>query len=578
MNIQREIQIANKTMKNPQREVFLVKKNIKEFNKYINKFEKMDERDLQSYIGSKFQSDLQEYSSIPGTRIISRKIDTISNLIYNPEIVKSIYEKVKDESIGPIDYEGCYEDKEQCKTLIIKEALIRCKMLEDMKETLKIADTKKIKDKEMQKYLKAIEKNDDQKIIEVLKIMNQELQEKEKNISIKNLVFVGKFLKEYGVLEREAEMQNSNYKKLGLDKLEVTIESDKDGNIGVNDLFEENYLRNLSNKQLTILNAFWQNRYTKIVDDIVDTLFIYNKMNLWERSNRNEIEKISNEKILNILLQKNICSNIFKKRFKYENRNIKRKVLDNNSFGKMYIDLSNIDENAQKEYHNYFKDKIQESKNDLITDFTDVVPMQNLITNTYRKKDDALNACIIGVMSSRNNFNWGYIPEIKDNRNSIERDEKFVLIGFDYPGFNMPLRVHINKNSLISLIKNNKGDTTIPEYKNPEDFEVGGRIVPTNVLMPLTLKMESEIIRYNKEVNRDNTKYSNIKIIKHFSNFITKRVKGIKKSTEQTKYVDINSKIAQLSKEVPLDEANEALKFLNEITKENKIKGVGIDD
>ena len=142
----------------------------------------------------------------------------------------------------------------------------------------------------------------------------------------------------------------------------------------------------------------------------------------------------------------------------------------------------------------------------------------------------------------------------------------------------MPLRVHINKNSLISLIKKYKGDTTIPEYKNPEDFEVGGRIVPTNVLMPLTLKMESEIIRYNKEVNRDNTKYSNIKIIKHFSNFITKRVKGIKKSTEQTKYVDINSKIAQLSKEVPLDEANEALKFLNEITKENKIKGVGIDD
>lgn len=578
MNIQREIQIANKIIKDPQREVFLVKKSIKEFNKYINKFEKMDERDLKSYIVNKFQSNLQEYSSIQGTRIISRKIDTISNLIYNPEIVKSIYEKVKDESIGTIDYEGYYEDKEQCKTLIIKEALIRCKMLEEMKEKLKIVDTKKIKDKEIQKYLKAIEKNDAQKIIEVLKIMNQELQEQEKNISIKNLVFVGKFLKEYGVLEREAEMQNSNYKKLGLDKLEVTIESDKDGNIGVNDLFEENYLSNLSNEQLTILNVFWQNRYTKIVDDIVDTLFIYNKMNLWEKSNRNEIEKISNEKILNILLQKNICSNILKKRFKYEKRDIKRKVLDNNSFGEMNIDLSNIDENAQKEYHNYFKDKIQESKNDLITDFIDVVPMQNLITNAYRKKDDTLNACIICVMSSRKNFNWGYIPEIKDNRNSIERDEKFVLIGFDYPGFNMPLRVHINKNSLISLIKNNKGDTTIPEYKNPEDFEVGGRIVPTNVLMPLTLKMESEIIRYNKEVNRDNTKYSNIKIIKHFSNFITKRVKGIKNSTEQTKYVDINSKIAQLSKEVPLDEANEALKFLNEITKENKIKGVGIDD
>ena len=158
MNIQKEIQIANKIIKNPKREVFLVKKNIEEFNKYINKFEEIDERELKSYIISKFQSDLQEHSKIHGTKIISRKIDTISNLIYNPAIVKSIYEKVKDESIGNIDYEEYYDDKEQCKTLIIKEALIRCKMLEDVKKTLKIADTKNIKDKEMQKYLNAIEK------------------------------------------------------------------------------------------------------------------------------------------------------------------------------------------------------------------------------------------------------------------------------------------------------------------------------------------------------------------------------------------------------------------------------------
>lgn len=579
MNIQKEIQIANKTIENSKRKVFFVKKNIEEFNKYINKFEKIDERELKSYIINKFQSDLQDNLKMCGKKIISKKIDTISNLIYNPTIIKSIYEKVKNESIGNINYEEYYGDKEQCETLIIKESLIRCKMLEDVKKTLKISDTKNINNKEMKKYLNAIEEKDEQKIIEVLKIMNQELKEQEKNISIKTLVSVGKFLKEYGVLEQETEMQNSNYKKLGLDKLEITMESDKDGNIGVNNLFEEKYLSNLSNEQLTILNAFWQNRYTKIVGNIGDTIFIYNKMNLWKKNNMHEIYKIPNEKILNILIQKEICNKELKKRETDECKKIEKTLFDNNiSFEERYVNLSNIDKNARKEYHNYFKDKIQESKNDLISDIIDIAPIQNLITIAYKRKDDELNACIMDMMSHRNKFNWGYIQEIKNNKNSIERNEKFVLIGIDYPGFNMPLRVHINKNVLITLIKNNKGDTTIPEYKNSEDFEIDGRIIPTNVLMPLTSKMEYEIIRYNKEVNKDINKYSNIKIIKHFSNFITKKVKGIKNGTEQTKYVDMNSKIAQLSKEVPLNEANEASKFLNEITREKKIKEVGIDD
>ena len=579
MNIQKEIQIANKTIENSKRKVFFVKKNIEEFNKYINKFEKIDERELKSYIINKFQSDLQDNLKMCGKKIISKKIDTISNLIYNPTIIKSIYEKVKNESIGNINYEEYYGDKEQCETLIIKESLIRCKMLEDVKKTLKISDTKNINNKEMKKYLNAIEEKDEQKIIEVLKIMNQELKEQEKNISIKTLVSVGKFLKEYGVLEQETEMQNSNYKKLGLDKLEITMESDKDGNIGVNNLFEEKYLSNLSNEQLTILNAFWQNRYTKIVGNIGDTIFIYNKMNLWKKNNMHEIYKIPNEKILNILIQKEICNKELKKRETDEYKKIEKTLFDNNiSFEERYVDLSNIDKNARKEYHNYFKDKIQESKNDLISDIIDIAPIRNLITIAYKRKDDELNACIMDMMSHRNKFNWGYIQEIKNKKNSIERNEKFVLIGIDYPGFNMPLRVHINKNVLITLIKNNKGDTTIPEYKNSEDFEIDGRIIPTNVLMPLTSKMEYEIIRYNKEVNKDINKYSNIKIIKHFSNFITKKVKGIKNDTEQTKYVDMNSKIAQLSKEVPLNEANEASKFLNEITREKKIKEVGIDD
>lgn len=579
MNIQKEIQIANKTIENSKRKVFFVKKNIEEFNKYINKFEKIDERELKSYIINKFQSDLQDNLKMCGKKIISKKIDTISNLIYNPTIIKSIYEKVKNESIGNINYEEYYGDKEQCETLIIKESLIRCKMLEDVKKTLKISDTKNINNKEMKKYLNAIEEKDEQKIIEVLKIMNQELKEQEKNISIKTLVSVGKFLKEYGVLEQETEMQNSNYKKLGLDKLEITMESDKDGNIGVNNLFEEKYLSNLSNEQLTILNAFWQNRYTKIVGNIGDTIFIYNKMNLWKKNNMHEIYKIPNEKILNILIQKEICNKELKKRETDEYKKIEKTLFDNNiSFEERYVDLSNIDKNARKEYHNYFKDKIQESKNDLISDIIDIAPIRNLITIAYKRKDDELNACIMDMMSHRNKFNWGYIQEIKNKKNSIERNEKFVLIGIDYPGFNMPLRVHINKNVLITLIKNNKGDTTIPEYKNSEDFEIDGRIIPTNVLMPLTSKMEYEIIRYNKEVNKDINKYSNIKIIKHFSNFITKKVKGIKNGTEQTKYVDMNSKIAQLSKEVPLNEANEASKFLNEITREKKIKEVGIDD
>lgn len=77
----------------------------------------------------------------------------------------------------------------------------------------------------------------------------------------------GEFLKKYGFLREELEQQNKDYRYLSLSNMQYELRTENmDDDIGLENIFEDSYLDTLSLEQLTVLNAFWQNRFTKKIE------------------------------------------------------------------------------------------------------------------------------------------------------------------------------------------------------------------------------------------------------------------------------------------------------------------------
>lgn len=77
--------------------------------------------------------------------------------------------------------------------------------------------------------------------------------------------------------------------------------------------------------------------------------------------------------------------------------------------------------------------------------------------------------------------------------------ENMVLIGIDYEGFNMPLRLHIPKNDIVEYLETNNQDTIIPIYEGNRDFTVYNTPITTQILMPFTREQKAEIREIDKE-------------------------------------------------------------------------------
>ena len=80
--------------------------------------------------------------------------------------------------------------------------------------------------------------------------------------------------------------------------------------------------------------------------------------------------------------------------------------------------------------------------------------------------------------------NWGIIPDKR------EANKNYVIIGIDYPGFNLPLKMHVLKSGVLNCIKYLQGDTILPIYNGGRDMRYIGKNIKTSILMPLTQKKE----------------------------------------------------------------------------------------
>ncbi len=329
----------------------------------------------------------------------------------------------------------------------------------------------------------------------------------------------GSFLKQYDILEELLNLQNEDYVNLGMPDMQYNMKKQDDKDIGLEDIFSDEYLNSLNITQLSILNAFWQNKYTKMLNDVKDALFVIETINLADKMEDDSYNiELTDEELLNIIYKINLCDNISKK-------------FDNN------IAIGEETKDFQKKYKKYFDSIIPNSENSFIEDYSHGHIQRNAIKMIYKTKLDMLNNLLLTIEHDRNVTNWGYIKDV-NGKDDIKR-EKFILIGIDYPGFNAPLKIHIRREELVNYLKLIREDksTVIPVYGGDSCLMYKGKMLTSKILMPLTEKTQGEIIDKNKKINISDLRRS---IIQQLGNLVTKKVKTIKKIWPN-EYIDIET-------------------------------------
>ena len=462
--------------------------NIMRFNKYLKYKREQGFTDNESI--QEIQEDCIEVMAVlvnnSGTELMQREFYTLGILINNPYLLKEIYTRVKDDDLNNFDsnkeqYENNREEN------IWREFIVKLNI--------------KFLRSSMMRYHKEDELNI---LVEYMKYRREETEKELKKRYINLLENVGKFASKYNFLEERLNAYNDSLRKISLHDLRYPLHNaDKKNSkdLSLEELFSPSYLQNLSIEQLAILNLFWQNAFTKDIDSIVNGMFI--KKNMQSSQNGSEMRK---EDLCQSIIKREICRNVYRKISNSVERDgtVKQYQLEQNAD---FVD----------KYNRYFNDKFSITNTRFGSDMREVGLYENLQINAYRVKTDMLKMLL--QTSLRKDFvtNAGIIEE----KNA---KDKFVLWGIDFPGMNIPVKLHVHKKDIEDFYYYINGNSILPIYRGNRDFIYQFRNISTTVLIPLTKDREKLIIKKSVDVVPVDVKYL---LYKHLSNLVSTKTKKI---------------------------------------------------
>lgn len=287
----KEISKAQKGLSKKQ--IYYTKKDLEILHQYIMK---QNERIISNrytcreLIYDEFEKDLDNYVKTTGTNMMQVEDNALQILSTNPAIVDRVYDKIKDKDLEKFDFE-----KEKYRILNGEEQSIEyemCLMLKELRKEKVEGEIKEILYEELhpkdenkrQKMREKIQESDEyKKTVEYTKILLEPSERKQIEMAInyrkkgleealfakekEGFKLSGEFLKKYGFLREELEQQNKDYRDLSLSNMQYELRTENmDDDIGLENIFEDSYLDTLTLEQLTVLNAFWQNRFTKKIE------------------------------------------------------------------------------------------------------------------------------------------------------------------------------------------------------------------------------------------------------------------------------------------------------------------------
>lgn len=517
-------------------------RHIKEVQKQLN-----NDEIIKEYIMSEFKEQLKEYIKIGNNSLIGRELEVLNVFKGNPHIFKKYYDLLKDEYLENFDR---IKEKEQLKRSEEEREIYEMKLIiQEAREHKRIVspqlilrvkreyDKQKVKTKDMKEYYNYIIMFDQKSEEEMIKMYGNyrksELDKVFKKQEKEKLIQAGIIFSKYGLLEGELQKINKDYEVLGMPELKYQKRATEEGDIGLEDIFEEEYVNGLNEEQLAILNAFWQNRLTKKLESINQAILAIETLKLWDKIlSGKKINQISDEQLKNIIYKSKICS------FCYSDMK-EDCVKELNTENNLLVSILNVDvvgSEFKEKYYKYFNQTLPKGRNNFGEDFSLLQSNKNLIENVYNTKHYKIEELLLDIETNSSITNWGYIPDKRRGKNSLQEKRQFVIIAIDYPGFNNTLMFHINREQLIRYFFKVKEKTVMPIYEGDKSEIYKGRSRGRQILMPLTEKRESAIITLNREVNATDGRYQ---YIMHLGNLTTKKMRKKIKRIYPSRYVDL---------------------------------------
>lgn len=329
---------------------------------------------------------------------------------------------------------------------------------------------------------------------------------------VESVLRVSENMDRLGLLERYCDRHNTFMRRMGLSGLSYRYEGDEKGDTSVKGFFQRTNIEKMDIYKLSMLNAFLINRYTKALEDINKTFFIVNELGLWSQirtavpSKDGKISIDIDEKSLEALYRKmnflgvalEEVMNDYKGAYDEESKqNITMENGSTRSFVRVDVNdkIKELESELGVFYRQYFGEMLPESSNNFGADFDDYRILRNATLNTYRIKDFNMLSALFNLYQVKGlSKNWGVILEDRP----IE-DSNMILLSFDIEGFNMPIRLHIEKDMVMDFLKTNQETVKIPMYDGASDFTVFDKNVGTQILMPLFMKQKKALKEYNEK-------------------------------------------------------------------------------
>lgn len=506
-----------------------------------------------------FNQSNQELTLVPTIKSDTLRLNICTYLVNNPKELKIAYDKIhREEEKGK-----CIEIAPQLVYSSNKLASSRIAILQALSAIRKVQNSfsneqvetfkfyakapRKIQNKykdmldyETKKQLDNIKDyfaGDEYNILYTfLKKKLPDFQRELKEDYIQSLMFLERKFKDFGLLEKYNKDQNKILEKLNLTELEYPLneENNPNGSLTVESLFSREVLEEMSINQLSMLNAFWVNRYTKELKSMNQSFFIVSSLNLWSLI-KNSITDQKTGRI-SIDIDEDELENIFQKMYflhetseimiekfnKNESESQNEDVIVVTEDGKIKkaikVDttdfIKELDLDIGSEYLEYFERLNPDLSHDFMNDFDTYRVIDNSIHNAYKLKDMNMIAILSNLYKSNFSKNWGIILE---DGKSIEESRK-ILLGIDVEGFNMPVRLHIDKNLVKDFLKANQNTSIIPVYEGKDDFIYQGKVITTPILIPISKAQKIGLKQVEKRLTIDSPVRNLIEHLKFLSN------------------------------------------------------------
>lgn len=422
---------------------------------YFDKNKEASNEDCYGFLSDFFYEINREITLLPSIKSDTIRYNTAVELSGNRELLKESYEKVirsEERSEIPQNLDGIAYNTNAAsarRSLMIQMISGLRYLQEECKENKEmIRKISELNSKERKQVFTGISTGTKRNIEDLKKIFqgNELLEvtdflkecipsfyEAIKKDYISEMVFLGENFKKLGLLEKYNMQNDKTLEILGLEDLRYEDEE-------VENVFSEDYLKTLDITTLSVLDAFWINRYIKEIDSMNKAFFFVSQLGLWDQIKEEEPDLNFGE--INLDINPETLENIYQKM--YFLQNIVDRIYDflqkNEDIGEIKTDeikptkkfkevnIRNFIDKMQAEigsqYEKYFENLMPDLEHSFDKDFDEVKVMGNAKRTGYSIKDYHMIAMLSNLYSHNHIKNWGIILE----EGKDFKTQKMVLI------------------------------------------------------------------------------------------------------------------------------------------------------